>query len=142
MIVVDEEVAGWVTTALRERHMDPKRFRDAEMKKLNSDYKRIETTLDTLYDDALQHRIGLAFFERKSSGLRDEQSAIRRNLERHQTATESFMEAGVRIIELPQRLPSLLVKQLAHEKTALTRFRSIELLLERWPANSNVPATF
>jgi hypothetical protein len=48
--------------------------------------------------------------------------AIRRDIERHQKATESFMEAGVRIIELSQRLHSMFVKQPAHEKRRLLDF--------------------
>jgi hypothetical protein len=107
MIVIDEEVAGWVAIALRQSHADQKRFREAEIKKLNTEHERVQRVLDTLYDDRLEQRIDLAFFERKSRQWRDDQSAIRGDIERHQTATESFMEAGVRIIELSQRLHSI-----------------------------------
>ena len=41
MIVIDEEVSGWVTTALRQSHADQKRFREAEIKKLNAEHERI-----------------------------------------------------------------------------------------------------
>jgi site-specific DNA recombinase len=107
MIVIDKEVAGWVAIALRQSHTDQKRFREAEIKKLNAQHERIQTALDTLYDDRIACRIDVAFFERKSQQWRDEQSTIRRDIERHQTATESFMEAGVKIIELSQRLHSM-----------------------------------
>lgn len=122
MIVIDEEVAGWVAIALRQSHADQKRFREAEIKKLNTEHERVQRVLDTLYDDRLEQRIDLAFFERKSRQWRDDQSAIRGDIERHQTATESFMEAGVRIIELSQRLHSMFVKQPAHEKRRLLDF--------------------
>ena len=122
MIVIDEEVAGWVATALRQSHSDQKRFRETEIKKLNAEHERIQKALDTLYDDRLESRIDLAFFERKSQQLRDEQTAIRRDMERHQTATVSFMDAGVRIIELSQKLHSMFLKQPAHEKRRLLDF--------------------
>jgi hypothetical protein len=122
MIVIDEEVAGWVAIALRQSHADQKRFREDEIRKLNAEHERIQTALDTLYDDRIERRIDLAFFERKSQQWRDEQAAIRRDLERHRDATESFMEAGVRIIELSQRLHSMFVKQPAHEKRRLLDF--------------------
>ena len=122
MIVIDDEIAGWVAAALRQSHADQKRFRETEIKKLNADDKRIQMALDTLYDDRLEHRIDLAFFERQSRRLQDDQSAIRRHIESHQTATESFMESGVRIIELSQRLHSMFVKQPAHEKRRLLDF--------------------
>jgi hypothetical protein len=83
---------------------------EAEIKMLNADHEGTRTALDALYDDRLEHRIDLAFFERQSRRLRDDQSAIGRNIESHQTATESFMESGVRIIELSPRLHSMFVK--------------------------------
>jgi DNA invertase Pin-like site-specific DNA recombinase len=121
-IVIDEEVAGWVAIALRQSHADQMRFREAEIKKLNAEHERIQKALDTLYDDRIERRIDLAFFERKSQQWRDEQSAIRWDIERHQTATESFMDAGVRIIELSQKLHSMFLKQPAHEKRRLLDF--------------------
>jgi hypothetical protein len=72
-----------MASALRQSHADQKRFRQAEIKKLNSEHERLQTVLDTLYDDRLERRIHLAFFERKSLQWRDEQSAIRRDIERH-----------------------------------------------------------
>ena len=122
MIVIDEEVAGWVATALRQSHSDQKRFREPEIKKLNAEHERIQKARDTLYEDRIERRIDLPFFERKSQQWRDEQSAIRRDIERHQTATESFMEAGVRIVELAQKLHSMFVNQPAHEKRRLLDF--------------------
>jgi hypothetical protein len=73
---------------LRHSHADQKRYREAKIKKLHQEHERIQEALDTLYDDRLRRRIDLAFFERKSQQWRDEQSAIRRDLERHQEATE------------------------------------------------------
>src|SRR5579872_4461743 len=73
-------------------------------------------------DDRLEHRIDLPFFQRQSQRLRDDQSAIRRNIESHQTATESFMESGVSIIELSQRPHPMFVKQPVHEKRCLLDF--------------------
>jgi len=122
MIVIDEEVAGWVATALRQSHSEQKRFRETEIKKLNAEHERVQKAVDTLYEDRIEGRIDLAFFERKSQQWRDEQSAIRRDIERHQTATESFMEAGVRIIELSQKLHSMFLRQPAHEKRRLLDF--------------------
>jgi site-specific DNA recombinase len=122
MIVIDEEAAGWVSAALRESHTDQTRFREAEIKKLNAEHARLRTSLDTLYEDRIDGRIDLDFFERKSRQWRDEQFAIQRDIERHQTATESCMEAGVRIIELAQKLHSTFVKQTAQEKRRLLNF--------------------
>src|ERR1700683_2992271 len=100
----------------------PKALRETEIKKLNAEHERIQKALDTLYDDRIELRIDLAFFERRSQPWRDEQSEIRRDIERHKTATESFMEVGVKLIELSQRLHSMFVKQPAHEKRRLLDF--------------------
>jgi hypothetical protein len=75
-----------------------------------------------------------------TGAMSNPQFAIRRDIERPQTATESSMEAGVRIIELSQSFIPCLLSNL-RTKAVPTGFRSVELLMERWANHSGVPAT-
>jgi hypothetical protein len=115
LIVMDQEVVDWVASALRQSHTDEKRFRDAAVAKLNSEHAR-------LYEDRLDGRVDLAFFDRKSREWRDEQSRILREIEGHQVANESYMDAGIRILELSRNMHRLFAKQPAEEKRRLLDF--------------------
>ena len=94
---MDETVLEWVASALRQSHPDEKRFRDEDVAKLNSEHARLQK-----YEARLDGRVDLAFFDRKSREWRDEQSRILREIEGHQAANESYMEAGIRILELSE----------------------------------------
>jgi site-specific DNA recombinase len=122
LIVLDEEVVGWVTSALRQSHTDEKRFRDEAVAKLKKEYTRLQERLEAMYEDRLDGRVDLAFFDRKSRAWRDEQHRILREIEGHQTANESYMEAGIRILELSRNMHRLFAKQPADEKRRLLDF--------------------
>jgi site-specific DNA recombinase len=122
LIVLDEEVVGWVASALRQSHTDAKRFRDEAVAKLKKEYTRLQGRLESMYEDRLDGRVDLAFFDRKSREWRDEQSRISREIEGHQTANESYMEAGIRILELSRNMHRLFAKQPANEKRRLLDF--------------------
>ena len=119
---MDEEVLAWVASALRESHSDEKRFRDEAVTRLKSEYARLQKRLEAMYEDRLDGRVDLAFFDRKSREWRDEQSRILREIESHQDANESYREAGIRILELSRNMNRLFAKQSAAEKRRLLDF--------------------
>lgn len=67
-------------------------------------------------------RFANEFFEQKSAEWRQEQAAIRQNLEQHEQANQSYLQEGVAIIELANRAAELLEKQPASEKRRLLDF--------------------
>jgi site-specific DNA recombinase len=109
-------------TALRESHADQKRFRDEAMSKLKQDHLRLQNRLDVMYEDRLDGRIDVSFFERKSTEYRQEQTRILEDIERYGTADGQYMEAGVRLLELTRNMHRLFEKQQAAEKRRLLNF--------------------
>ena len=122
LVVMDEQVVDWVASALRQSHTDEKRFRDEAVAKLKNEHARLQGRLEAMYEDRLDGRVDLAFFGRKSREWRDEQSRILREIEGHQAANESYMEAGIRILELSRNMHRLFAKQPAAEKRRLLDF--------------------
>jgi hypothetical protein len=122
LIVLDDRVVAWVSSALRQSHADEKRFHDAAVTKLNSEHARLQGRLEAIYEDRLDGRVDLAFYDRKSRKWRDEQSRILSEIEVHQTANESYMDAGIRILELSRNMHRLFAKQSAEEKRRLLDF--------------------
>ena len=62
------------------------------------------------------------FFERVSGEWRGEQDRCQRAIERHQTADQSYLEEGVRILELARNAQRLFENQEPREKRRLLNF--------------------
>ena len=121
-LVLDEDVVGWVTEALRQSHGDAKLNHDAAIARLHAEYNRLQTRIDAMYVDKLDGRIEAVFFDRKASEWRSEQDRLLRSIEEHQGANQTYLEEGVRLLELAQRAHSLFQKQEPREKRRLLNF--------------------
>jgi site-specific DNA recombinase len=121
-IVIDAEVIGWVSEALRRSHTDEKRYHCEAVTRLRTEYTRLQNRLDAMYEDRLDGRVDVGFFDRKAQGWRSEQSRILRSIEEHQTANQSYMEEGIQLLELARRAHELFEQQPPAEKRRLLNF--------------------
>jgi site-specific DNA recombinase len=62
-----------------------------------------------------------------SAQWRTEQTRLLREIERHGSAEESYMEDGIRLLELARKASRLFAKQPAHEKNRLLNLGAVEL---------------
>lgn len=111
----DDEVLDWVRGALHESHADERREQEAAIERLRPVYDRLQNRIHAVYVDKLDGTINADFFENMSSEWRAEQNRCMRDIERHQNADQSYIENGVRLIELAQNAQRLFVKQDARE---------------------------
>ncbi len=115
----DEEVLEWIITALRESHKDEKKYRDEMIARLQQQYSKIQSRLDAMYEDKLDGVISAEMFKRKSEEWEAEQAEILRKIEKQQGSNVSYLENGVRILELAQRAAELYERQDMSEKRKL-----------------------
>ena len=121
-LVLDDEVMRWVTEALRQSHSDAKRHHEGATARLQTEYNRFQNRIDAMYVDKLDGRIDAAFFDRKASEWRSEQDGLLRSIEEHQAANQTYLEEGVRLLELAQQAHRLFQKQEPREKRRLLNF--------------------
>ena len=76
-----------------------------------------------------------------SEEWRAEQERCLRNIERHQDADQSYLDDGVRLIELAQNAQRLFDKAGFPRKTATSQFSSFELVLEGRGVDRHITAT-
>ena len=69
-----------------------------------------------------RRKVDAVFFDRMSAEWRAEQDRCQREIERHQDADQSYMEEGVRILELARNAQRLFEKQEPREKRRLLNF--------------------
>jgi site-specific DNA recombinase len=118
----DDEVLEWVREALDASHADERREHEEAIKRLRAEYDRLQNRIHGMYVDKLDGKVDGNFFERMSSEWRGEQDRCQREIERHQTADQSYLEEGVRILELARNAQRLFEKQEPREKRRLLDF--------------------
>lgn len=121
-LTFDDEVLGWVTSALRESHVEEKALREESIARLQAESDTLQRRVDTMYLDKLDGVIDAAFFERKSQELREEQARLQRAVQAHQQADQSYLEEGAHLLELAQQAGSLFRKQAPREQRRLLKF--------------------
>ncbi|TIO82663.1 MAG: hypothetical protein E5X74_23565 [Mesorhizobium sp.] len=137
----DEEVLEWVRDALRASHAGERREQEQAIERCQTQYKRLEDRLHAMYLDKLDGRIDNAFYDRMSAQWRVEQTRLLREIERHGEAQESYMEDGVRLLELARSASQLFTKAgPSREKTA-SESGAVELRVESRRSSSSLQAT-
>jgi site-specific DNA recombinase len=121
-LAFDDEILAWVRDALRQSHGDEKRFHEEAIARLQTEYGRFQNRLDGMYVDKLDGKVDGAFYERKASEWRGEQSRILRTIEEHQAANQVYLDEGVQLLELSQRAYELFCKQEPREQRRLLDF--------------------
>ena len=95
---------------------------EAAIERLRVEYDRLQNRIHAAYVDKLDGIIGAEFFEKMSAEWRADQDRCLRDIERHQSADQSYLEDGVCLIELAQNAQRLFAKQEAREKRRLLNF--------------------
>ena len=121
-LVFDEEVIGWVREALRESHADEQHLRSEAVARLQAQHALLQRRLDTMYEDKLDGRVDEAFFDRKAAEWRAEQARLLQGMEAHNSADQTYMDEGMRLLELARRAYELFKKQEPGEKRRLVNF--------------------
>ncbi len=121
-LAFDGEILDWVRDALHECHADERREHEAAIERLRAEYDRLQNRIHAAYVDKLDGTIDAAFYEKISGEWQAEQDRCLRDIERHQGADRSYLEEGVRLIELAQNAQRLFERQAAREKRRLLNF--------------------
>ena len=121
-IKMDTDVIRWVVAALKESHADEKKYHSEHITALQAQYEKLRHRLGAMYEDKLDGKIDQEFYDLKSSEWKREQDEISSKLERHQGADRSYLDEGVKVLELAQRAVILYEKQPDQEKRRILNF--------------------
>src|SRR5262249_18344656 len=78
--------------------------------------------INAMYLDKLDGRVDTTFFNKMSFEWREEQNRCLREIERHESAEQSYMKEGVQILELAQHARRLFERQEPRQKRRLLNF--------------------
>ena len=79
-VPIDEQTVDWIKQALEGSHKDKVDFHRQAIDALQKRYNKLQTMVDTAYDDKLAGDITVEFWERKSAEWNREMSKIQAKL--------------------------------------------------------------
>jgi hypothetical protein len=118
----DDEVLEWVREALHASHADERHEHEEAIKRLQAEHRRLGERISAMYVDKLDGKIGGDFFDKMAGEWREEQRRLQRDIDRHEEAEQSYMDEGMRILELARNAQALFERQPAREKRRLLNF--------------------
>jgi site-specific DNA recombinase len=121
-LTFDDEVLEWVRDALHASHADERREHEEAIRRLQTDYRRLQDRISAMYVDKLDGVVDAATFEKLSNQWREEQNRCLREIERHQSADKSYRKEGVALLDLARNAQRLFAKQAPREKRRLLDF--------------------
>ena len=118
----EPEVLDWISKALKETRKDQREEHQKAVDRLQKEYNQLDSRIEQMYEDKLDGTISQAFFDKKSGEWRNRQNTILEKIHQHQTESQSFIEEGIKLLELASNAYSMFVKQPAREKRRLLNF--------------------
>ena len=104
LIQMPEEAVSFVVKALKESHYDKKEYRDRVVSQLRSDLKNLESRLDAMYLDKLDGKIAVDYYDKKQREWHREMEKISSKIVQHGNANDSYLDEGVKLLELVQHV--------------------------------------
>ena len=81
---------NWLMEALRESHHEEKRYHEAAITTIQTQYNKLQNQIDQAYTDKLDGKIPEDLFLRKMNEW-EEQSGFLHQIQAHQQANESYL---------------------------------------------------
>jgi site-specific DNA recombinase len=134
----EDEVLEWVRESLQASHADERREHEEAIRRLHAEHKRLGDRINAMYLDKLDGRVDGTFFDKMSARWREDQNHCLREIARHESAEQSYMDEGVQILELARNAQKLFERQQPREKRRLLNFVLSNCTWE----NGEVVATF
>lgn len=117
-----QEVLSWIKDALVCSNEDTQRFHQEAITKLQAQYNKLESRIQTMYVDKLDGKILGDFFDSMSAKWRAEQSEILQAIQTHQNANQNYIVEGIKLLELAQNAYKLFIHQDPTQKRRLLNF--------------------
>ncbi len=97
------EVRNWIEKALRESFTEQTDFHAESLRALRSEYDRLQARIEAMYEDKLDGKIDVDFFQRQSAAWRIEQARTKEAIDEHENANQNYLEQGVQLLDFAHR---------------------------------------
>jgi site-specific DNA recombinase len=119
---IGEAALELVSDGLKSSHVDQAKEHAEAIKRLQVEYDRIQSRIQAMYVDKLDGKVDPGMFEQLSADWRKQQDKCLRDIQRHQSADQHYLEEGISFLEMARNAPRLFDKQDPMEKRRLLNF--------------------
>ena len=117
-----EALLDWMREALRQSQKEKAEYHRRAIEKLNAHYAKLLNRIDQIYLDKLDGEIEEALYRRNVSQWRTEQNEIHDRIQHHQKADESYIEQGIRLLEIARNAQKFFRTRGQQERAVLLGF--------------------
>jgi site-specific DNA recombinase len=118
---IPQPVVEEITETLRQAHRDKTQFHDTTLNELQRDYKRLETRIETMYEDKLDGSITESFYNKKREEYRERQKELSVKISRLSIADDEYYLTSEYLLQLANRAYDLFVSSEVDEKRQLLK---------------------
>jgi len=129
--VKNKRLAEWIKKSLKESHLEEIEYRTNAKKELENRLQSVEQRLEKLYDDKLDEKITVDFYDKKFAAYSAEQKEIASSLKKLSNENLRYYEVGINIYELSQRAEELYNQAEPERKKRLLSLVFDELILDK-----------
>jgi len=99
-ISMSPEILEWLIATLKQSHTDETQYHTQSLDRLNDEYRKVKSKLESMYEDKLQGRIDGDLYDKKAKECREEQDRLLKAIQTHQSANQGDIDEAVRLLEL------------------------------------------
>jgi site-specific DNA recombinase len=129
---MNTRIVDWLRLALKESGKDMSEYHEATIKDLNQQYERVQQRMERLYDDKLDGKVDEGFYQRKFKQYSDEKDAVLLAMKSHSTASNKYIDFGVKCFEFSQKAREVYINAKKEED----RRRLLSLVFNRIEVDS------
>ena len=118
----DAGLVDWMVETLRFAQAKDRDEHEQAIRRLERESGRLQRRLDEMYDDKLDGRISADEYDRKSAALCHERDDLTATITRHNDVSRTYVDEGVKLLNLARRAAELFERQSPGEKRRLLNF--------------------
>ena len=116
---VTAQEAETIKTRIQKNHTQEIEYKEKAIKTFSDRYSALQKRLDNLYNDRLDEKINLAFWQAKHKEITDEQEGIQQKLSKLKTEEAKYFEIWLNILDLARRAREIYERRNPEERRLL-----------------------
>lgn len=118
---ITEAEAERIKAKIKKNHVQEIEYKEKTIKTLNERYGALQRRLDNLYNDRLDEKISVGFWQEKHKAITEEQAALQDKLSQLKSEEAKYFEIWLNILDLARRAGEIYRKRSPEQRRQLLR---------------------
>ena len=108
--IKNTRIVEWIRKAIKDSHKDEVKYHTSSVDDLTKRLALIEKRFDAIYDDKVDEKISVEFYNKKMKLYEDEKAQVLKALSKHANADTEYYELTSNVYELSQRAKEIYMR--------------------------------